>query len=115
MLDGLDPAVRDTASAAAVLGEDLDPALLADVEDLPPATVSGHLDTLAGTGLLTRTGDAPPRYRFTHALVREGVVAESTSAASATHRRAAESLHRRLGADPAHAARIAARDSEAGR
>lgn len=114
MLDGLDPAVRDTASTAAVLGEDLDPALLADVEELPPAAVSGHLDALAGAGLLTRTGDAPPRYRFAHALVREGVVAESIPAAPELHRRAAESLHRRLGADLAHAARIAAHWRQAG-
>jgi DNA-binding SARP family transcriptional activator/DNA-binding CsgD family transcriptional regulator/DNA-binding transcriptional ArsR family regulator len=114
MLAGLEPAVRDTVRAAAVLGEDLDPALLADVEDVSPGVVLGHLDVLSRAGLLTLAGDAPPRYRFAHALVREGVVAESGSAAAPLHRRAAVALERRVGADSAHAAQIATHWQHAG-
>ncbi|WP_141955509.1 helix-turn-helix transcriptional regulator [Actinoallomurus bryophytorum] len=108
MLAGLDPEARETVAAAAALGEGIDLGLLADVTDLFPAAVAGHLAALAQAGLLTVTGDAPPRYRFTHALVREGVVAESARVAATLHRRAALALERRVGADPAHAARIAA-------
>ncbi|GAA3020466.1 helix-turn-helix transcriptional regulator [Streptosporangium longisporum] len=114
MLGGLEPAVRDTASVAAVLGEDLDPVLLSDVGGLPVAEVSGYLDALAGAGLVVPTGQAPPRYRFAHALIREGVVAGSAPVVPELHRRAAESLHRRIGADPVHAARIAAHWRQAG-
>ena len=108
MLGGLDPHARETVAAAAVLGEDLDLALLADVTGSSPATVAGHLAVLAQAGLLTVSGDAPPRYRFTHALVREGVVAESTTVSADLHRRAALALQRRAGTDTSHAARIAA-------
>jgi DNA-binding CsgD family transcriptional regulator len=107
MLSGLTPEARDTVAAAAALGDDLDPGLLADVSDVLPAAVPGHLAALTRIGLLTVTGDASPRYRFAHALVRDGVVAESTTVAATLHRRAALALQRRVGADPAHAARIA--------
>jgi DNA-binding CsgD family transcriptional regulator/DNA-binding transcriptional ArsR family regulator len=108
MLAGLDPEARETVAAAAALGEDIDLGLLADVTDLLPAAVAGHLAALAQAGLLTVIGDAPPRYRFTHALVREGVVAESTRVTATLHRSAALALERRVGEDPVHAARIAA-------
>ena len=108
MLSGLELDTRDTVAAAAVLGEDLDLALLSDVTDLPPDTVAGHLTGLVQAGILTVTGDAPARYRFAHALVREGLVAESTAVSAALHRRAALALQERVGTDPAHAARIAA-------
>jgi DNA-binding CsgD family transcriptional regulator/DNA-binding transcriptional ArsR family regulator len=108
MLAGLDPEARETVAAAAALGEDIDLGLLADVTDLLPAAVAGHLAALAQAGLLTVTGDAPPRYRFTHALVREGVVAESARVTATLHRSAALALERRVGEDPVHAARIAA-------
>jgi DNA-binding CsgD family transcriptional regulator/DNA-binding transcriptional ArsR family regulator len=107
MLSGLDAAARQTVAAAAVLGEDVDLALLADVTDLPPAVVAGHLTVLAQAGILTVT-DNTPRCRFAHALVRDGVVAESTTVSTALHRRAALALQRRAGADRVHAARIAA-------
>ncbi|MFC4584925.1 helix-turn-helix transcriptional regulator [Sphaerisporangium corydalis] len=114
MLGGLDPAVRGTVSAAAVLGAEPDPALVADVRELPPAVVSRHLDALAAAGLLVPLPGAPSRYRFAHALVRDGVVAEAAREAPALHRRAAESLERRAGVDPAQAARIAAHWQAAG-
>jgi DNA-binding CsgD family transcriptional regulator len=108
MLNGLDSEARETVAAAGVLGEDLDLTLLADVTDLSPAAVAGHLTMLAQAGILTVSGGAPSRYRFAHALVREGVVTESATVAAALHRRAALALQQRVGADPVHAARIAA-------
>ncbi|GIH96470.1 AAA family ATPase [Planobispora siamensis] len=114
MLGGLGPEARDTVEAAAVLGEDVDAGLLAEIRGVPPAAVSGRLEALVEAGLLVRAGDtSPPRYRFAHALVREGVVVEPTAAA-ALHRRAAEILQRRAGADPARAARVAAHWRRAG-
>lgn len=95
-------------TAAAVLGEDLDPTLLADVANLPPDVLSGHIAVLIRAGLLSVTGDTPPRYRLTHALVRDGVVAESGLATAESHQRAAVSLELRAGTDPAYASRIMA-------
>jgi DNA-binding CsgD family transcriptional regulator len=108
MLGGLDPEARATVAAAGVLGEDLDLTLLADVTGLPPAVVADHLTMLAQVGILTAAGSAPLRYRFAHALVREGVVAESATVAALFHRKAAVALQRMVGADPVHSARIAA-------
>jgi DNA-binding CsgD family transcriptional regulator/DNA-binding transcriptional ArsR family regulator len=108
MLGGLDFDVRATVAAAGVLGEDLDLALLAEVTGLSPATVTDHLTLLTQAGILTAAGSAPLRYRFAHALVREGVVAESATVAALFHRKAALSLQRMVGADPVHSARIAA-------
>ncbi|GII01947.1 helix-turn-helix transcriptional regulator [Planobispora takensis] len=114
MLGGLDPAVRDTVEAAAVLGEDVDAGLLAEIRGVPPDTVSGRLEALVEAGLLVRADDtSQPRYRFAHALVREGVAVEP-AAAAALHRRAAEILQRRAGAGLAHAARVAAHWRRAG-
>ncbi|MEW9530179.1 AAA family ATPase [Microbispora sp. NPDC049125] len=115
MLKGLDPAVRRTAGLAAVLGDDLDVELLADVAGLTAATVAGHLDALTGAGLLAPAGGDPGRQRFAHSLVREGIVAwTSTGVAGAAHRRAAVSLERRAGSGPAQAARVAAHWRQAG-
>ena len=113
LLGGLDPAVRDSAEPAAVLGEDLDPLLLAEVENLPVTVVVEHLRALTSAGLLDLTGDPQPRYRFVHALIREGI-AQSAPAAAVWHRRAAVALQARLGSDPAQSARIAAHWARAG-
>jgi DNA-binding CsgD family transcriptional regulator len=106
MLGGLDAEARETVTAAAVLGDDLDVALLAEIADLGAAAVTSQLSTLAKAGLLAVIDDAPPRYRFTHAIVREAIVADSATTA-ALHERAALVLQRRVGTDPAQAARIA--------
>ena len=107
LLRGLDPEIRETGRVAAVLGEDVDTGLLAEVRGLSPADVSGHLAVLGGAGLMTSSGE-PARYRFAHALVREGVARESSRLAAGVHRRAAELLQRRPDAEAAGAARIAA-------
>ncbi|MET8154737.1 AAA family ATPase [Sphaerisporangium sp. NPDC005289] len=119
MLDGLGPEARETARAAAVLGQDIDARLLAEVRDLPHAVVSAHLDALATAGVLTTGGTPtsvtwPPAYRFAHALVRDGVAAAAAREAAGLHRRAAAALARRAGDDPAQAARVAAHWQRAG-
>ncbi|MEP6563228.1 MAG: hypothetical protein ABJD68_19380, partial [Nakamurella sp.] len=113
LLSGVDPPTRDSAAAAAVLGEDLDPVLLAEVLHLPTSTALDQLDTLTSVGLLTRTGTAPPAYTFAHGLIREGIAAAAPDPATC-HRRAATALQNRLGTDPAQAARIAAHWARAG-
>jgi len=108
LLSGLDQPERDTATAAAVLGEDdLDPALLVEATDQTAGAVSAHLLALAQAGLLTMTGDMPARYRFAHSLIRHGLARHAAPSAAAVHRRAAAALERTVGTNPAQAGRIA--------
>lgn len=108
LLSGLDQPVRDTATAAAVLGEDdLDPALLAEATDQAAGAVHAHLLALTQAGVLTMTGDVPARYRFAHSLIRHGIAQHAAPSAAAVHRRAAAALERTVGTNPAQAGRIA--------
>lgn len=113
LLGGLQPAARDSARAAAVLGEDLDPLLLAEVQNLPTAVLDDHLVALLTAGVILPIGTAPPRYRFAHQLIRQGIAGSAPDSAR-WHRRAAVALQSRLGTDPGHAARIAAHWAHAG-
>ncbi|MGV1007215.1 MAG: helix-turn-helix transcriptional regulator [Dermatophilaceae bacterium] len=68
-------AARHTVATAAVLGERLSPTVLASATGRPVADVSAHLSTAVTAGLL-HFGDTG--LAFTHALVREAIVAELT-------------------------------------
>ena len=113
LLGGLGPAAYSTAQAAAVLGDDVDPRLLGEVENLAVAVVVEHLDALTTAGFLVEVAEMPRRYRFAHALVREGL-ARSTGDAAGWHRRAALALEVRSGSEPAQAGRIASHWARAG-
>lgn len=83
---------RRTVAAAAVIGERLSPAVLADAVGLPLPAVSDHLAAAVAVGLLHvgATGLA-----FQHALVRDAVVAELGAAERARcHTGAAVALER---------------------
>lgn len=72
----LAPAVRDLLEVAAVVGEDVDAALVAGVSGTGFLEVLDGLDLAVAHGLVD-PGDAPAAtYRFAHALVREALLAE---------------------------------------
>jgi DNA-binding CsgD family transcriptional regulator len=107
LLSGLPLPVRDTATVAAVLGEDeLDPALLAEVTDQAAGVVSTQLLALAQAGLMTMAGE-PAQYRFAHSLIRHCIARQAGPLAADLHRHAATALERTIGTNPAQAARIA--------
>ncbi|MEP7332047.1 MAG: AAA family ATPase [Terracoccus sp.] len=69
----LPDATRRTVAVAALLAERLTPSLIADAATLPTSVVSDHLASAVSAGVL-RFG--PTGLAFTHALVRDAVVAD---------------------------------------
>ena len=97
VLAGLPATVLDVVTAAAVLGDEPD---LAVLEALAPdgASVHARLDDATSAGLLT--GDARQGYRFRHALLRDGVLAGlDPTVRRALHARAAQALEGSAGGD----------------
>ncbi len=124
LLAALTPAQREIIEAAAVLGEVVDDHVLAAVVSgrrgaaaAGPAawhddSVADALDTAWHNGLLA-VDDATRRYRFAHALVRDGIVDRLDPAtARELHRAAALALE--SSADAGRAGRIAAHWRHAG-
>lgn len=112
VLDGVDPASRRVLQVASLLGEQVDPGLLAEVSGLSSREVAVHLEALVAAGLLAPLPDAPGSRRFVHALVRDGVRADVTEAdRTHWHDRAARVLEQRgparLGEVAAHRLRAA--------
>ena len=108
VLRPLDEGVRHVVAVAGVLGEEVEPALLAEVAELPRDQVDEALEAAAVAGLLTSVPDAPGRRRFAHALVRDGVRGElSDQARRQWHVRAATALEGRVAAQPHRAAEVA--------
>ena len=125
LLAALTPAQREVIEAAAVLGEVVDDHLLAAVAagHRGAAAAAGpaawHDDSVADAlatawrGGLLAVDDATRRYRFAHALVRDGIVDRLDPAtARALHRAAALALE--SSADTGRAGRIAAHWRHAG-
>ena len=76
VLADVPPAQQHLLRVAALLGEEVDPELLARVAEEPLPEVVDGLTALAYAGLLAPVPDAPGRLRFAHALVRDGVRAQ---------------------------------------
>jgi DNA-binding CsgD family transcriptional regulator len=124
LLAALTPAQRAVIEAAAVIGENVDDHILAAVvAGSPGRTAAGpvawHDDSVADAlaaawrGGLLVVDDATRRYRFAHALVRDGIVDRLDPAtARALHRAAALALQ--PSADAGRAGRIAAHWRQAG-
>src|SRR5690606_17984183 len=94
---GLDPATREVARAAAVLGRELDVAVLAEVAGRAGVE---PLATLRERQILEDA--APGRVRFVHDRIREVTYARTSPAARrALHARAAAALEPRLEPSPA--------------
>jgi DNA-binding CsgD family transcriptional regulator len=90
-LDGLSPRAREVLAAASVLGEPVEPALLADVTGI--ADLGPLLDEAVAARVLEPSSTA-----FTHALVRDAIYQDlPPSARLDLHRRCAEALACREG------------------
>lgn len=76
ILRPLDAPVQDLLRVASVLGEEIEPALLAEVTQQPLMKLEAGLDAAGGAGLLEPVPGAADRRRFVHALVRDGVLGE---------------------------------------
>ena len=102
------PEVAATIRTAAVLGPEIDLDLLAEVSGRSPLELLDHLEQATARQLLVERGS---RFEFRHALVREAVVAGTSSTRQAlVHRQAVGVLQGRPGTAPlelAHHARLA--------
>jgi DNA-binding SARP family transcriptional activator/tetratricopeptide (TPR) repeat protein len=96
-LDRLGQAAAVTLRSAAVLGPDVDVALLADSLGRRPADLLDDVEAAARAGLVVDGADG---FAFAHGLVREAMV-DATSAArrALLHREAARALAQRSGAE----------------
>jgi hypothetical protein len=89
-LAGLDAAARGVVEAAAVLGTEVDTALLGQVSGRAPPAAADAMTAARASGLLTLVDE---RLAFRHALIRELVLAQLDHRARARLcRRAAEAL-----------------------
>jgi DNA-binding CsgD family transcriptional regulator len=93
-LNGLDAPARDLLDVASVLGERIDPPVLAEVTGLPAADVAALLDQAVAQGALASAPDVTG-LSFAHALVRDAVYDElPPSRRAALHEQAARALER---------------------
>jgi DNA-binding CsgD family transcriptional regulator len=74
LLGGLDDAARGLLAAASVLGTEFGSGLASAVGETGQ-DVTGLLAAAEASGLVTRAPDRPDAWRFTHALVRDGIYA----------------------------------------
>jgi predicted ATPase len=94
LLRGLDPEVSATVAAASVLGGDFTPDLVKSVCGTADDPASA-LSAAAASGLVAPVPGRPGWWRFTHALLRDGVYASLSEAQrTGLHRRAAAALPR---------------------
>jgi DNA-binding CsgD family transcriptional regulator len=104
-----EPPLVELGQAAAVLGEEATPGLLAEMLDLTPESAARGADALSTSGLLDSV-------RFRHETGRQAVLGDMTAdERAALHSTAARTLHR-SGASPATVARhlLAAGKTQAG-
>ncbi|SDE65373.1 regulatory protein, luxR family [Blastococcus fimeti] len=107
-LAALPPDTVALLTVAAVLGEEVRPALLAAVADRTEDEVRRALDTAVHAGVLTTVPDSPGRRRFVHAVVRDGIYADlAPSDREALHRRVAEAWEADVGVDDTTAGVVA--------
>jgi DNA-binding CsgD family transcriptional regulator len=107
-LAGLPAEVAALVATAAVLGEDVDPGVLAAMWGRDAADVTAALDVAVRSGVLTAVPAVPGRRRFAHAVVRDGVYGDlAPSERERLHRRAAEALEPAAEADPSLAGVVA--------
>ncbi len=111
-LAGLAPEQRRVAEAAAVLGRDLDPVVLAAVVGLAEAVVIDALHAAVEAQLLVEVGD---ELRWRHALTRDAVLATVFAPRRAVLARSAAAECQRRGGpdDEVHAAELLAAVGEA--
>ena len=87
--------------AAAVIGRDFDLDLLLALVELPQMQLLDLLDTAVTASLLRESSERAGRFTFTHALVEHTLYEDLGGTRRALlHRRIAEELEQRYGADP---------------
>ena len=107
-LQGLSPADSELLDAAAVLGEEVDCAVLAAICRRPLREVVRSADEAVRRGVLTPVAYGAGLRRFAHAVVRDEIYAAlDAGARERLHRQAAEVLEEREGSDPLSAGVIA--------
>jgi DNA-binding CsgD family transcriptional regulator len=90
----LNPDELNALEAGAVLGEDFELEMLADVLRATPAIASKRLESAERSGIVVEDGHG--RFRFAHALTRAVLASHLTSSQRIDmHKRAAEALERR--------------------
>ncbi len=108
LLRDLDPAARELLVAASVLGGDFD-ADLAGAVGGTSTDVGGSLAAAEAVGLVARLPHQPGSWRFTHALIRDGIYGSVSEAQLAgLHRRAAAVLEPLAVADRERGGEVAA-------
>lgn len=75
-IDALDGPARRVLSAAAVVGPEFDVADLSDIVELPISTLQARLRPAFENGLIDEVGERPGAFRFSHGLLRDGVLAQ---------------------------------------
>ncbi|MDP9796185.1 DNA-binding SARP family transcriptional activator [Catenuloplanes nepalensis] len=105
---GLDDGARDLLRLAALIGRDVEVALLARAAGLEPVDCLARLEPLRGLGLLEASPDDAFAWRFAHDLVRESVT-ETTAGQDAVrlHLRVADALERSRADDESIIERLA--------
>ena len=100
---------------AAVIGRDFESELLIEVSKLPGEEVIAALEAAVVAGLLSDVPGTLDRYAFSHSLFRQTVYTGVSKPRRATlHRRLAEVLEQRHGADPRHVSELARHYAGAG-
>jgi len=97
-LDRLESTDREVASALAVLNQESDFELLADIVDLPTSAVEGSLRKLINARVIVPDADITrPTYQFRHVLLREAAYGRQvTQRRVRLHAKTATALMRRL-------------------
>src|SRR5262245_1063230 len=92
-LEPLPEEARRQLAIAAVLGREFDLGPWRLACELPPERLLEHLAAAISAGIVQAVADAPARYRFAHALIRETLYADlPVSERAALHRRIARAL-----------------------
>lgn len=107
-LERLSGSANRLLSVASVVGRGFDLNLIQHVVDVPLDEILDGLDEATISGLLVEVSGRPDHYSFSHALVRECLYEElSTARRVRLHRTVASTIERLHGEDPAYLTEIA--------
>ena len=107
-MTGLDDVARNLLLIAALIGREVDLALLAHSSGLDPVACLDHLERLEQAGLIEPVAGKAYSFRFPHDLVREAVVDRTAPARSAPiHLMVADVLERAATGESPQAERLA--------
>jgi DNA-binding CsgD family transcriptional regulator len=108
LLADLGAGVRELLAAASVLGTEFEASLAASMVEAGDA-VSGQLSAAAASGLISHWPDRADSWRFTHALIRDGIYASiDDEGLIGLHSRAARALAELVANVPERGGEIAA-------